>query len=334
MRFCADKNKEWANGWQEVLRCTCSDKPQKEVKKPDELIKELKRVIDKETKGKKIGLFLSSGMDSIILASMLPKETICYTVDFGEGVNESEGAKKYAKMFGMKHKILKVCMDDFLKYSDALMAQCKSPLHACGVPLYMMALEAKKDGLDMVITACSADSRFLGHDLILSREWTLKEFDERYTFVKPELVLKNPVSIKPFYEKYVVDGKIDLQKFIVETQNCDYFYDCVELAGLELLNPFEYVCLNPKVWKEHRKILKKEKLPKPLVSDTFRNIFNEAPPRKMAFTRPMNADSYLGKWEGPTRPEFRTDIDMSKLTGDQKYLLFTLEQFLNLIEGK
>ena len=33
-----------------------------------------------------------------------------------------------------------------------------------------------------------------------------------------------------------------------------------------------------------------------------------------------------------TRPEFRGDIDMSRYTGNQKWLIWCLEQFLNSID--
>ena len=38
-------------------------------------------------------------------------------------------------------------------------------------------------------------------------------------------------------------------------------------------------------------------------------------------------------WEGPTRPEFRQDIPMEQLTGNQKWQLWCAEQFLNGLDG-
>lgn len=52
-------------------------------------------------------------------------------------------------------------------------------------------------------------------------------------------------------------------------------------------------------------------------------------PQKNPMPRPV--DKYFANWEGPKRPEFRKDIDMSKLTGNQKWLLWVTEQFLNTI---
>ena len=47
---------------------------------------------------------------------------------------------------------------------------------------------------------------------------------------------------------------------------------------------------------------------------------------------PRPVDAYFKDWEGPKRPEFREDIDMSKLTGNQKWQLYCLEKFLDMNE--
>ena len=47
---------------------------------------------------------------------------------------------------------------------------------------------------------------------------------------------------------------------------------------------------------------------------------------------PRPVDKYFANWEGPKRHEVRKDIDMSKLTGNQKWLLWVAEQFLNTID--
>ena len=50
-------------------------------------------------------------------------------------------------------------------------------------------------------------------------------------------------------------------------------------------------------------------------------------PEKHPMPRPV--DEYFKNWEGPKRKEFRKDIDISKYSGNQKWLLWCLEQFLN-----
>ena len=44
---------------------------------------------------------------------------------------------------------------------------------------------------------------------------------------------------------------------------------------------------------------------------------------------PRPVDECFRDWEDPKRDEFRDDIDISKYSGNQKWLLWCLEQFLN-----
>ena len=60
----------------------------------------------------------------------------------------------------------------------------------------------------------------------------------------------------------------------------------------------------------------------------FRMKYPNIPlPEKHPMPRPV--DEYFKDWAGPTRPEFRKDIDMSKYSGNQKWLMWCLKQFLN-----
>ena len=47
---------------------------------------------------------------------------------------------------------------------------------------------------------------------------------------------------------------------------------------------------------------------------------------------PRLVDSFFADWKGPTRPEFKSDLDISRYNGNQRWLLWCLEQFLNVIE--
>ena len=52
-------------------------------------------------------------------------------------------------------------------------------------------------------------------------------------------------------------------------------------------------------------------------------------PFKIPMPRPV--DAIFKEWGGPTRPEFRKDIPMDELTGNQKWQLWCAEQFLNML---
>lgn len=46
----------------------------------------------------------------------------------------------------------------------------------------------------------------------------------------------------------------------------------------------------------------------------------------------VTVDKIFYDWEGPKRYEFRKDISMSKLTGNQKWQLWCAELFLNIFD--
>jgi hypothetical protein len=43
-------------------------------------------------------------------------------------------------------------------------------------------------------------------------------------------------------------------------------------------------------------------------------------------------DNWLAFWKGPKRKEFRNDIDISSFSGEQKWLIYCLEIFLEEIQ--
>ena len=68
-----------------------------------------------------------------------------------------------------------------------------------------------------------------------------------------------------------------------------------------------------------------------LIRELFAMKYPNTPiPEKLPMPRPV--DFYFQKWEGPKREEFIQGLDMTKFTGNQKWLLWCLEQFLNIIE--
>ena len=71
--------------------------------------------------------------------------------------------------------------------------------------------------------------------------------------------------------------------------------------------------------------------PKYLVRELFAMIYPELPiPFKIPMPRPV--DAIFKEWSGPARKEFRKDIPMETLTGNQKWQLWCAELFLNIYE--
>ena len=69
--------------------------------------------------------------------------------------------------------------------------------------------------------------------------------------------------------------------------------------------------------------------PKYMIRALMTKKYPEIPvPDKVQMPRPV--DTYFKTWKGPTRQEFRKDIDMSKFTGNQKWQMYCLENYLNM----
>ena len=70
--------------------------------------------------------------------------------------------------------------------------------------------------------------------------------------------------------------------------------------------------------------------PKYLVRELYALKYPELlVPNKIPMPRPV--DMIFKEWQGPKRKEFRDDIPMHQLTGNQKWQLWCAEQFLNSI---
>ena len=280
----------------------------------------------------KTGIFLSGGIDSAILASYLPENTKAYTIKFvADGaVDESVMASQYAKKYKLSHKVIPVTWNDYEKYMPFLMKNKKAPLHPVEVGLYKAAMEAKKDGVSKLILGNGADSTFGGMDKLLSKDWKFNDFVKRYNFIDPHKVLTDPKSILDIYEEYRQENnEIDYVSFLKYTHGfgiVQAFNNAIGSAGCTTLEPFEHLKLT--VPLDFDRIRNNE--PKYILYELFSEKYPEIkPPKKIPFARPM--DQWLMNWCGPCRAEFLPNC-ISKMTGDQKYLIYTLEKFLNLID--
>ena len=53
-------------------------------------------------------------------------------------------------------------------------------------------------------------------------------------------------------------------------------------------------------------------------------------PNKVPMPRPV--DIYFLEWQGPKRPEFKNNLNMNRFSGNQKWQMYCLEEFLNMNE--
>jgi len=328
-RFVVRDNQFWKYNVRPVLP-SVKKKDQIDVETSVDVYKALKNIINWD---KKTGILLSSGIDSAILASFLPEGAKAYTIKFIDdfAIDESILASIYAKKWKLQHKIIEVTWQDYLRYMDLLMKNKKSPLHPIEVALFKASMIVKTDGINELITGCNADGIFGGMDKLLSKDWTLNDFIKRYTFIEPEIVLHNPISMKDIYEEFLFQNKLDVQKFlkvIFGRDTLGAFTNGITSAGCYIISPYSY--LNLTIPLDLDRIRKGET--KYILREIFNQLYPEIEiPDKIAFARPM--DQWLSYWEGPNRVEFLDNIDINQFTGNQKWLIYCLDRFMHLFNN-
>lgn len=287
--------------------------------------------IRKEHKGK-IGILLSGGMDSSILASFLPG-CEAYTFRFLGGEYQKEElqrAEQFAAYYGLNLHYIDINWETVINNLKPVMKSKGGPVHSIEPQICQAAQIAKNDGIELMIIGDGSDYVFGGMDQLLSQDWTFEDFYHRYIYVDPEEVLKSPVSIKYLFERYRQGSKIDFVGFmdIVATEESYGSYSNAFLtAGLPYYDPYEKLKMAEPL--DLTRIRKGES--KYLIRELFKMRYPDIPvPEKLPMPRPV--DQYFANWEGPSRNEFRKNIDISKFKGNQKWLIWCLEEFLNMVD--
>ena len=305
------------------------------VKTAEDIDIEIKKQFDElYKKYDKIGILLSGGMDSGILAAYLNPGSNAYT--FSTGVSEvynleMERAEKYCDKFNLNINYIDISFEDYEKYTPIVMKTKAAPVHSIEPQIYKAALAAKENGDELIIVGESADLIFRGMDKLISEDWNFDDFAKRYTFLEPELVLNKPCDVSELYERYRLDNdKIDFLKFMDEVfsiESSGSYLNAFNTANQEYCDP--YACLIMKDELDLNRVRNGES--KYLIRELYSMKYPEFEvPEKIPMPRPV--DRIFKNWEGPQREEFRKDIPMDNLTGNQKWQLWCTELFLNLNE--
>lgn len=280
-----------------------------------------------------IGILLSGGMDSANLAAYLKPGSHAYTFTSSTGVfdDDIKRAKYYCEKFGLVHHLIEITKDDYQKYTPIVMSAKDAPVHSIEPQIYKAAIEAKKDGVELVIVGESADLIFGGMDKLITPQWDYEGFVKRYTFLDPELVLMNPISQYELFEQYRVgEAGIDYMRFMDEVfsvESSGSYWNAFGVARLPYYDPYAKLIMSEPL--DMKRVRNGE--PKYLVRGLYAIKYPELEiPFKIPMPRPV--DKVFENWDGPKRHEFRKDIPMDKLTGNQKWQLWCAEQFLNLFD--
>lgn len=303
-----------------------------QVKTSREVLERLRQILQEHSHTEGLGVLLSAGMDSAIIATMLPRGTRAYTVRFvaPDAIDEAPAASRVAEILGLKHTVVDVTWDDYNNSMDLLMKHKKAPLHPVECGLYMAACAARRDGIKVLAVGNGADSTFGGMDKLLSKDWTFDEFIKRYTFIDPPRAVRRPVFVYDVYEPYRLAHGFDVTGFLKVVHGLgiiQMFENAIHAGGCSLIAPFEELALDAPL--DLQRIRGGE--PKYILNDVFLSVCpNFRIPAKIPFARPVT--QWLSEWHGPKRLEFIEGMSMSDFTGEQKWQLYCLERFLNLLE--
>lgn len=281
---------------------------------------------------RKVGILLSGGMDSAICASYM-EGCEAYTFRFLGGEFQREElsrAEYYAKFYGLHLHYVDVDWNTVETHLEAVLRAKGAPVHSIEPQILQASLQAKKDGVELMVVGESSDLIFGGMDQLLSQDWTFEGFMNRYIFTKPEDVLVDFVDMSYLFERYRKDDKIDFLKFMDEIfaiESSSSYLNAFGVAGMPYMDPYASLKLADKL--DLYRIRHGE--PKYLIRELMHMRYPEIPiPDKVPMPRPV--DAYFADWEGPKRYEFKKNLDMGKFSGNQKWQMYCLERFLDLYE--
>lgn len=326
---------DFAEGFQHKNFRPVEDKDRIPVKTSEDIDREIQKQFDElYAKYNNIGILLSGGMDSANLAAYLKPGSHAYTFNSVSGVFDAdvERAKTYCNKLHLIHHLIDITMEDYEKYTPIVMRYKFAPVHSIEPQIYKAADLAKKDGVQLMIVGESADLIFGGMDKLISPEWTFDTFVKRYTFLDPELVLKNPVDQSELFKRYRKgENGIDVLKFMDEVfsiESSSSYMNAFGAAWMPYYDPYAKLVMAEPL--DMNRVRNGE--PKYLVRGLYAIKYPELEiPFKIPMPRPV--DSIFKDWKGPKwGGQFREDIPMQELTGNQKWQLWCAEQFLNSLK--
>ena len=287
----------------------------------------------KKMADKKLGILLSGGMDSACLAAYMPNAE-AYTFRFLDGdyqKEELERAKYYAAKYHLNLHYVDIDWKTVLDNIIPLMENKGAPVHSIEPQILAAVKQAKKDGVEMMVIGDAADYVFGGMDGLHAKDWSFDEFVERYTYLNPEEILEAPVNVNEAFEKYRLDNdKIDFISLMHEYTDIESYAsyeNAFDTGHMAFVDPYEV--LKMAIPLDLQRIRNGES--KYLIRALFKMKYPEIlVPQKLPMPRPV--DKYFENWGGPKRKEFKKGLNMSKFTGNQKWQIWCLEQFLNIYD--
>ena len=163
------------------------------VKNAEDVAKAYKEAFESKS-NVELGILLSGGMDSACLAAFMKPGTDAYTFRFLGGnfsTEDMERAKLYAEKYHLNLHYVDIDWSVVERNLEPLMKMKGAPVHSIEPQIMEAALQAKADGVEMMVAADGSDLVFGGMDRMLSKDWKFEEWVDFYTFLDPKIALKN-----------------------------------------------------------------------------------------------------------------------------------------------
>lgn len=116
-----------------------------------------------------VGLFLSAGLDSSMLAALASAEggridaiTLGFQEYAGTPDDEVPAAEETARFFGMRHEIHRIGREEFRAHGERLLQAMDQP-SIDGVNTYFVSLAARRAGLKVALSGLGGDEWFAGY---------------------------------------------------------------------------------------------------------------------------------------------------------------------------
>ena len=330
-RYIEDPNKEFYEGGAHHNITPIPENERILVHTADDIDQEIAKQMD-QFKDKKKGIMLSGGMDSAIVASYL-RGSDAYTFRFLGGEFQKEElarAEYYARFYGLNLHYVDISWETVLSHLEPVMRAKCAPVHSIEPQILQAALQAKADGIEIMFVGESSDLIFGGMDGLLAKDWSFNEFVDRYMFTKPEAVLTEPESMMYLFDRYRQGDKIDFLSFmddVFSIESSSSYLNAFAVAHMPYYDPYARLKMADKLDLYRVRHGEPKYLIRELMAKKYPDI---SIPDKNPMPRPV--ENYFKNWGGPKRPEFRKDIDISKFTGNQKWQMYCLERFLDMIE--
>lgn len=296
-RYIEKEGMEFAEGLQHRTNVQINPAETVLVKNAEETNVAIQKVFN-SFKGERLGLLLSGGMDSAILASYM-RGCDAYTFRFLGGEfqkEELQRAERFATYNGMTLHYVDINWDAMVEALPYVMASKGAPVHSIEPQLYIAAKQAQSDGITRIIIGDGADYVFGGMDKLLSRDWNYTDWKNRFSYLDPTKVLKEPIDMDYLFRRYSqVENQIDWLKMmddIATEESYSSYENSFAAAKMPYTDPYDHLQLAEPL--DLNRIRSGES--KYVVRALYRMRYPDLPlPEKNPMPRPVDAYLRIGK---------------------------------------